>query len=177
MTLGQLGRSLVNMDIFTDVYWVMGRAAVGMSGIHGEFSNFNFNFLDLYDAYISRIHEPGTIIASYNLAAFRKDNINFIVLTDRRDGVPVGTQHGRSIFTRGRPVPAYLTVPSFEIKGELIYEGKASPNAILTQALGRFLLIFSATASASLHPEINYSGDLILVHKERIGILCLEKPR
>ena len=177
MTLGQLGRSLVNMDIFTDAYQVTGQTTIKTNNIHNKLSNPNSNFLDLHNAYISHIHEPGTIIASYNLAAFRKDNINFIVLTDRRDGVPVGTQHGRSIFTRGRPVPAYLTVPSFEIKGELIYEGKASPNAILTQALGRFLLIFSATASASLHPEINYSGDLILVHKERIGILCLEKPR
>lgn len=177
MTLGQFGRNLVNMDIFTDAYRVTGRATVGAGGIHAEISNPNSNFLDLQDAYISRIHEPGSIIASYNMAAFRKDNINFIVMVDRREGVPVGTQHGRSIFTRGRPIPAYLTVPSFEIKGELIYEGKPTPNAILTQALGRFLLVFTATASASLHPEISYSGDLILVHKERIGILCLEKPR
>jgi hypothetical protein len=177
MTLSQFGRTLVNMDIFTDAYRVTGRAAIGAGGIHAEISNPNSNFLDLQDAYISRIHEPGSIIASYNLAAFRKDNINFIVMADRREGVPVGTQHGRSIFTRGRPIPAYLTVPSFEIKGEIIYEGKPTPNAILTQALGRFLLVFTATASASLHPEISYSGDLVLVHKERIGILCLEKPR
>lgn len=172
-TFGVGARHLVNMDIFTDAYRISGRASVGAGGIHGELGNSNSDFLELQSAYISRIHQPGEIVSSYNLAAFRKENINFIVLQDRRDGIPVGTSGVRSIYTRGRPVPVFLTVPSFEIQGEVLVEGKPTPNAVISLSIGRFQLIFASKASASLYPDISYSGDLIMVNKERIGIICL----
>lgn len=168
---------IINLDLFTDSYRVTGRALVGTGGIHAALGDPNSDFLELEDAYISRINKPGEIIVNYNICAFRKDNINFIVLQDRRDGIPVGTQHVRSIFTRGRPIATFVTVPSFEIKGEIQHEGKLSPRDILVQSMGKFQLIFAAVASASLYPQISYSGDLILVHKERIGIFCLEQNK
>jgi hypothetical protein len=170
-------QNLVNLDLFTDAYRVTGRAAIGVGGIHAELGNPNSKYLELQDAYISRIHEPGVIVVNYQVAAFRKDNINFIVLQDRRDGIPVGTQHGRSIFTRGRSIPIFLTVPSFEIVGQAMHEGKLSAREILVQSMGSFQLVFAAKASASVYPTISYSGDLILVHKDRIGIFCLDNNK
>jgi len=165
---------LIHMDMFTDAYRVTGRVMVGAGGIHAELANPNSNFLELQDAYISRIHQPGEIVAHYKVAAFSKGNINFIVLQDRREGIPVGTQHGRSIYTRGRPMNVFLTVPSFEISGEIMHDGKIAPREILVQSVGRYQLVFSAKALASLYPDISYSGDLILVQKERIGIFSLD---
>ncbi|MEW5985213.1 MAG: hypothetical protein AB1791_01105 [Chloroflexota bacterium] len=165
-------RNKVSIDLFTDAYRVTGTAVIGAGGIHSELGNPASDFLELQDAYISRIQDPGDIVASYTQVAFRKENINFIVLQNRRDGIPTSTQHVRSVFLRGRPVPVFLTVPSFEIRGEILYEGKPKPRDVIVQAIGRFLPIFVAKASASLYPDISYSGDLILVHKDRIGILC-----
>lgn len=164
---------LISMEIFTDAYRVTGRVSVRGGGLMGELGDPNTDYLDLHEAYISRIHQPGHIIANYNLCSFRKDNINFIVLQDRRDGVAVGSSHGASIYNRGRPVPSFITVPSFEIHGDIMYEGKASPGAVLVHSIGRFQPIYEAEACASLYPEISYSGDLILVHKDRVGIFCL----
>lgn len=174
MAAGFGTRNLVNLDIFTDSYRVTGRTAVGAGGIHAELSNPNSKYLEIQEAYVSRINEPGILIASYQVAAFRKDNINFIVLQDRREGISLGTQHGRSIFNRGRPVTVFLTVPSFEIKGEIIHEGKMDPRDIIVKSMGNYQPIFSAKASASLYPDISYSGDLILVLKDSIGIFGLD---
>ena len=171
MTLGK--GAPINLDLFTDSYRVTGNTTVGVGGIHAELANPNSSFLEIKDAYISRINQPGEIVTSYSTAEFRKDNINFIVLQDRRVGIPVGTQHGRSIFTRGRPLSAFLTVPSFEIIGEITHEGKATPRDILVKTVGNYLLIFAGKASASLYPNIAYSGDLIMVSKDRIGLFCL----
>lgn len=166
--------NLIHVDMFTDAYRVTGRVMVGTGGIHAELANPNSRFLELQEAYISRIHQPGEIVVHYKVAAFNKDNINYIVLQDRREGIPVGTQHGRSIYTKGRALRVFLTVPSFEISGEIMHDGKVSPRDILVKSSGSYQLIFSAKASASLYPEISYSGDLILVQKERIGIFCLD---
>lgn len=169
-----IGRQAVNIDLFTDAYRITARALVpGAGGINAALGDLSTDFLDLEEAYVSRIHQPGDIIGNYKHGAFRKDNINFIVLQDRRDGVPMGTSHGYSVYSRGRPIPVFLTVPAFEIAGEVFYEGKATPSGVIIKSIGRFMPIFVAKASASLVPEISYSGDLILTNKERIGVFCL----
>lgn len=166
----RFSQQLVSLDIFTDAYRVTGHTMIGTGGIHAELSNPNRSFMDLEDAYISRINKPGEILVSYRETAFRKDNINFIVLQNKRDGLPVSSQ----IYTRGRAINIFLTVPSFEIRGEVFHEGRLLAGDMIGKALGQFLLIFSGSASASLYPDISYSGDLILVHRERVGIVGLE---
>ncbi len=168
------GKTVISLDLFTDAYRVTGYATVGAGGIQAELANPNSNFLELENAYISRMHQPGDIISSYNICAFRKDNISFILLQDRREGIAVGTQHGHSIFTRGRTAAVFITVPAFEIVGDVQHDGRIAPRDILVQSPGNFQPVFSARASAALYPEITYSGDLILVHKELVGIFCLD---
>lgn len=172
MSNPRVARQLLNLDLFTDAYRITGRAGVGVGGIHAELGNPTSNMLPLEDAYISRINQPGEILASYNKAAIRKENVNFIILQNRRDGIPMSAQ-GASVFTRGQAVEVFITVPSFEIRGEIHHSGKFTPREMLAQAVGNFLLVFSAKASASLYPDIDYTGDLFLVHKDRVGILCL----
>lgn len=172
-----LGKHIINVDLFTDAYRVSGRTQVGAGGLLAELNNPNTDFLDLEDAYLSRMHQPARIVGGYSEVAFRKDNINFVIFQDRRDGTTVGTSHGRSVFTRGRPVQAFLTVPAFEIRGQVLYEGKPSPSSILVHTLGRFQPVFEAHASAALYPQISYQGDLILVQKLMIGIFCLDLHR
>ena len=174
MSTSRFGRATVDLDLFTDSYRITGRAGMGVGGIHADLENSSSAFLELEDVYVSRIHQPGAIVAHYRVGVFRKENIHFIVLQDRRKGLSMGSQHGRSRFTRGRPQEIFMTVPSFEIRGEIQVEGKVVPRELLVKSLGQFQPVFAATASASLYPEITYSGDLILVHKERIGIFCLE---
>ena len=166
----RFSQQLISLDMFTDAYRVTGHALIGTGGIHSELSNPNRSFMDLEDAYVSRINQPGEIVASFKETAFRKNNINFIVLKNKRDGLPVSSQ----IYTRGRSINIFLTVPSFEIRGEIFHDGRLLASDIVGKAHGQFLLIFSGRASASLYPNISYSGDLILVHRERVGIVGLE---
>jgi hypothetical protein len=171
-----LGRHLINIDLFTDAYRVSGRTQIGTAGLLSELNNPNSDYLDLEDAYLSRIHEPGKIVADFAVAAFRKSNISFIILQDRRDGT-IGPGPTRSVYSRGRPVRVFLTVPAFELRGEVIHEGQVTPSAIMLNTLGNFQSIFAAEASAARFPDISYSGDLMLVQKERIGMFCLERPK
>lgn len=172
--VNRLARNVVNVDLFTDAYRVTGRATIHTSGgLHAELASANSSFLNLEDAYISRIHQPGEIVASYGTGAFRKDNINFLILQDRRDGIPAGAPQARSMFSsRGRPLDCFISVPAFEIQGEMNVVGKPNPRDLVINSPGNFLLVFGAKASAAAYPDISYSGDLILVQKERIGILA-----
>jgi hypothetical protein len=171
--MSTLGRHVINIDLFTDAFRVSGRTQVGSSGLLSELNNPHTDFLELDDAYISRIHEPGRIVGSYDKASFRKENISFVILQDRRDGMMMGTSSDRSIFARGRPIDVFLSIPSFEIYGSVLYDGQAAPSTILVHTLGHFQAVFDGKACAALFPDVVYSGDLILVQKDRVGIFCL----
>ena len=177
MATGLLGKRNIDLDIFTDAYRVSGRLTIGTAGVYTKLDNPSSNFLELNDAYVSRVHKPGEIIASYGAAAFRKDNINFVVLQHRRDGFATSTSRVGSVFTRGRLHEVLLTVPSFEVEGEVYLDSHVSPGALMTQTHGKYLMIFGGRAAASTKPEIAYSGDLIMVQKTQIGILCLGRDK
>lgn len=172
--MSALGRHIISLDLFTDAYRVSGRTQVGTSGLLSELNNPNTDFLELEEAYISRIHEPGKIVGSYSEVSFRKSNINFVILQDRRDGTLAGAPQGRSLFARGRPIQIFLTTPSFEIHGTVMHDGQTSPGAILVHTLGHFQPVFDAEACAALYPDVTYKGDLILVQKDYVGIFCLD---
>ena len=55
-----------------------------------------------------------------------------------------------------------------------MHEGPEDPSTILVHTLGHFQPVFEGQVSASLFPDISYSGDMILVRKERIAIICLQ---
>lgn len=171
--MSALGRHIISLELFTNAYRVSGRTEVATSGLLSELNNPNTDFLDLEDAYISRIHEPGKIVSSYAHASFRKRNINFIILQDRRDGTVLGAPQGRSLFARGRPLHVFLTTPTFEITGTVMHDGQTAPSTVLVHTLGHFQPVFEAEACAAMFPEVTYRGDLILVQKESVGIFCL----
>ncbi|MCB9431838.1 MAG: hypothetical protein H6668_07600 [Ardenticatenaceae bacterium] len=174
MGTSRYGRATADLDLFTDAYRITGRALVGAGGFQAELESSSSSYLEMEDVYISRINQPGEIVASYPTAVFRKDNINFIMVQEKRSGSGAGgAQFGRPLFTRGRPVAVFLTVPSFEIRGEVQQEGKVVLRELLAKSLGQFQPLQAAQASASLYPDISYSSDLLFVHKERIGIFCL----
>ena len=171
--MSALGRHIINLELFTDAYRVSGRTEVATSGLLSELNNPNTDFLELEEAYISRIHEPGKIVGSYAQASFRKRNINFVILQDRRDGTTTSGAQGRALFSRGRPIHVFLTTPSFEIEGTVMHDGQTAPSTILVHTLGHFQPVFDAEACAALFPQVTYRGDLILVQKEYVGIFCL----
>ncbi len=175
--MSALGRHIVNLELFTDAYRVSGRTQVATAGLLSELNNTSSDFLELEEAYLSRIHEPGKIIGSYSEVAFRKSNINFVVLQDRRDGAIVGAGQSRSVYGRGRPIQVFLTTPAFEITGTALHDGQTSPNTILVHTLGHFQPIFEAEARAALFPGVAYRGDLFLVQKELVGAFCLAHHR
>lgn len=128
------------------------------------------SYLELEDACVSRINAPGEIIAHYEEATIRKDNIVFIILARREDGDPP-----KSTGTFLRPVTrkAFITLPAFEVFGTIETDPNASPREILVQSVGRFVAIYDGAARAANYPKTEFNSRLILINRERIEALCL----
>ena len=123
-------RNMISADFLTSDYRISCRIAVPAGGLNSLLMDPLNSYLELEDAYISRINRPGEIVGSYTQCAFRKENINFVISQEVRRSVPRATGF---LSPRQSSVEVFLTVPSFEIKGTVRYEGVMSPVHLLTR--------------------------------------------
>jgi hypothetical protein len=163
----------ISADFYTDGYRISCQVPTPAGGgLHALLMDPLNSYLEVEDAYISRITDPGEIVAHYNLAAMRKENILFIILTRREDGA---LPRSSGSYLESSERAAFLTVPSFEIRGTIETDVKTAPRDILLQVAGRFVPVFEATAALGATPEIGFGGKLILVNKERIEAFCVSE--
>jgi hypothetical protein len=164
-------RGMLTADFFTHSYRISGRIGVGASGIYGILGDKTSIYMELEDAYVSRINDPAKIVAHYGLSALRKERISFIVLNRREEGVSV--VRGVTRYTQTKSYPVFCTVPFFEIRGKIEVHGKIDTlTSVLVQAMGQFFPIFESTASASLFPDVGFTGEAIIVNKDAVEIFC-----
>ena len=164
-------RNLVSGEFFTMGSRISCRIAVPVGGLNSILVDPLHSYLELEDAYISRINTPGEIVAHHQVAAIRKDNVLFILLPRIEEG---SVPKGAGGFVRPVTKETFLEIPSFEIRGNVEIEPNASPRDLLVQSIGRFMPVLDATATVALFPQISFGGKLVLVNKERIETLCLD---
>lgn len=164
-------RGWVLADFFTHSYRVSGSVDVRRLPLADQLNDRTTSYLLLEDAYVSPIDRPGDITASYAIAALRKPNINMAVLVSKDDGLSKKQSYGSYFGTSLRNV--FITVPQFEVRGFLQTVGKFDLHALLATGTDRFMPLLDGTTFASLKPEIQFDGGMILVNKDAVGVMCV----
>jgi hypothetical protein len=163
----------VAADFYTNGYRISCQVPTPAGGgLHALLMDPLNSYVEVEDAYISRITDPGEIIAHYDLAAMRKENILFIILSRREDGA-LPRSAGSYLESSERSV--FLTVPAFEIRGTIETDVKTAPRDILLQIAGRFVPVHDAKAGLATAPDTGFAGKLILVNKEQIEAFCVSE--
>lgn len=163
---------VIDLELYTDAHRIVGRIAV-RTGLISVLNNPDTDYLELLNVEVARITNPKKMIATYQSGSFRKDSVNFVILQNRREGLTRGTAANPSIYTRGKPTNIFMTVPSFEIRGEVMREGY-KPSHLLASSPGAFQPIFTASAASLFQPATIFSGDLIMVRKQIVGVFCFD---
>ncbi|MFQ5612926.1 MAG: hypothetical protein ACE5H9_12415 [Anaerolineae bacterium] len=164
--------SLLTADFFTADYRLSASVNVANRRLADILSDRISDFLEVRNVYVSRINSPGQIIGTYPQGALIKSHINFVVLPTEADGL--SKDHTYPAFNR-QANPAFMTLPSFEIRGKLQVTGKLNLRALLAIGTKKFMPLLQATATAALHPDISFSGPVILVNKVAIEVFCLDQ--
>jgi hypothetical protein len=166
-------RGWVTVDFFTHSYRVSGAVDVRRLPLADQLNDRTTSYLILEDAYVSSIDRPGEITASYAIAALRKDNVTMAVLVTTEDGLSKKHSYGSYFGTSLRNV--FITVPQFEVRGFLQTMGKFDLHALLATGTDRFMPLHDGTTFASLKPEVQFDGGMILVNKDAVGVMCVQE--
>jgi hypothetical protein len=166
-------RGWVAVDFFTQSYRISGTVDVRRIPLADQLNDRTTSYLMLEDTYVSPIDRPGDITASYAQAALRKENITMAVLTNKEDGLAKKQSYGSYFGTSLKNV--FITVPQFEVRGFLQVVGKFDLHALLATGTDRYMPILDGTTFASLWPDIQFDGGVILVNKDAVGVMCVQE--
>ena len=130
----------------------------------------NTSYLELDIAYVSRIDHPGEILADYALSIVRKDRLTFVVVAT---GLEMAIKQNTTTYAYRRQWPVFVTVPGFEITGQVEAPANVDLRALMAIGVERFIPIFNGTATLSMNQTIQFGGELILINKTAIEVLCI----
>ncbi len=160
----------ISADFFTDTYRISGSVDVYRLSLADQLNDPHISYIWLEEVYVSPINRPGEIMANYPIAALGKNNLTLVILSDHEEGLTKKQTHHSYVW--GKPRPIFLTVAGFEVRGE--WEIKGSFDVRMLARLELFLPIMGGVVSATLKPEIQYQGAMILVNKEALGVVHIQ---
>ena len=166
----QLGSKRLTADIFADSHRISTQMALRGRVLSDLLNDPNTSYLELDIAYVSRIDHPGEILADYALSIVRKDRLTFVVIAS---GLEMALKQGATAYTYRRQWPAFVTVPAFEITGQIEAPANVDLRVLMATGVDRFVPIYNGTATLSMDQTIQFSGELILINKTAIEVLCI----
>ena len=162
-------------DFFAQSYRISGRVDVRQNRLADQLNDHTTSFIQLEDVYISNIGRPAHISASHTMSILRKQSISAAVVAEQEDGMPREQTYGSYAGTYLHKV--FITIPSFEIQGDLHIAGRTDLRTLLATGTTEFVLLFNGKMKSALHPDTVFSGGAILVNKGHIGSFSLEKEK
>lgn len=169
-----INRGLQTYDLFVHNYRVSAQVDTRHRTMNDLLNDRLTAYLELFDSYVSRVDQPGRIVAHYPQAMLRKDGVSFVIVPEDQSR-PSG-QRAYSYIGRSR-YEAFLALPFFEVKGEMFFHGKLDLHHFLVKELEQFFPIGAGTARLALSPDITFEGKAFLVNKGRTEFFGVTEPR
>jgi hypothetical protein len=164
---------LLAVDFFTAGYRISGHISVRGNTVADILNDRLTSYLDLIDVYISRVSDPGGIVATYAEAQLNKENLLFAIIPAKERL----SRSGRSTSYFGRHSRRiWLALPTLEIEGRFEVTGLSLDwKAYLAQEVSYYIPIVDATARLTVRPEITFGGEAFLVNRAHIDLFCMEE--
>ncbi len=171
MRPAQVGSRRLTVDFFSYSHRISTQFLIRGRPLADTLNDHTLSYIDLDIAYVSRIDKPGELIADYAVSLLRKENISFCLVASQIEMAVKAAPSAQYFSHRSRKV--FCTVPSFEITGLIDVPSNVDLHKMMAIGVERFMPIYKATATISLLQSVEFSGELFLVNKEAVEVLCL----
>ena len=156
---------LLAVDFFTRGYRVSGHVNTRVRTVGDILDDRLMSYVELDDVYISRISDPGKIVAARSRALLHKDSLLFAIVPSKESL----SKAGRSVSYFGKHAhQAWLALPTFEIEGDLrVASLGVDLKAFLVKSVIDYVPILNGVARPSCWPDITFAGEAFLVNRQR----------
>jgi len=161
MSSVQYGR-VAQADFFTTTHRISGQVNTGPKPLSDMLNDRSLSYVMAVNVYVSRLSEPGEIVAHMPVAYLSKQNLSFVIVAARE-----ARQAERTRFS-AQEYRAVITLPAFEITGKFLGPLRVDMQVFSPASLDPFVLVTEATAQIVALPEVTFGGEVILVNGSRL---------
>ncbi len=155
----------VAADFFTQGYRISGIFMMQKRFLADVVYDPTTDYIEIQDAYVSPIMDPARISAHYNSTLVTKPHLDFFLTTNLKEGLRRDQQYGRGL----QRYPVFITVPFFEITGEILSSMRSFRGRLYLTKAGGFVTVLNVTARSTFNPDVVYEGAVSQVNREKIG--------
>lgn len=164
-----MGYDAETVEFFTHQYRIVGDAQLNGQRLTDVLNDDLQSSLELTDVQIFRLLPSSVVPEVRGSALLYKNNILFAIVRGQSVDAALRGFYKR-VDTSEWDVS--VTVPSFELRGEFHVRGTGDLKTMLLSWAGQFVPLTRAKAVFALYPEITFSGDVIIVNRAFIEIIC-----
>ena len=164
-------RSQTPAEFFSQSYRLSGTFDARQQSLGDLLYSSTSSYLTVENAYISPINHPSRISADYSSAIILKKSLTFVITAYKDDGLRRDQKYGNYLGPQLTTV--FITLPHFEITGDLRIPGRFDPRVLLSSQTESFLTLLNITAQVASNPEFTYQGEAGIVSKNKISFMGL----
>jgi hypothetical protein len=160
---------LVQIDLLTASYRIIGQLEVSSGGVLGVLSDPNSSFLEIHDANLARIHLSGKLVDQAPLVRVVKQQAIVVCLNRREDIGPYTAM--RSSYIRIQKYPLRITTNGYELDGSMEWPGRFDFVAIMAEGASDFFPLFDTSLTAILFPALLIQAPAVLFNRRHVNSL------
>ena len=161
MSSVQFGR-VAQADFFTTTHRISGQVNTGPKPLSDMLNDRSLSYVMAGNVYVSRLLEPGEIVAHVPVVYLSKENLSFVIVAARE-----ARQAERTRFS-AQEYKVLVTLPAYEITGKFLGPLRVDMQVFSPASLDPFVLVTEATAQIVALPEVSLCGEAILVNGARL---------
>lgn len=161
----------ISVEIYTSSHRILGRMDAGSSGLFSHLNIPTTSFIELEGAHLSRLHQPGRLVARYQELQLVKEHVVAILLSSRMEVGPAGVARGG--YTTTVPHGVHLALGGYELRGIIETAGKYDFGSMMFEGTRIFVPLYHATLIAILFPNVKAECPALLFNRNMVDIVAL----
>jgi len=164
---------LIPAEILTSSHYIFGQIKVIQSGLLGMLTDTTSSIIEVNEASIAPIQKPSNVINYASQLYMVRSEIAAVSLNKRDYMGLQGVMKGG--YQRLIPYPVQITTRTYDINGTLEWSGRFEFSALITEGTSNFFILYDATMTAPLYPELKIEAPIILVNRSFLESLIVNR--
>ncbi len=160
----------ITLDFLTPTHRISAHMVLRGRVLADVLNDVRTSFIPLEAVFLSRLEDPARILKSFGAAILSKSHITMAIVNV---GIELALKVVSPAYGSRKAYGVFATVPGFEIEGTIEFIGRPDLHALLVTNVERFIPVMHARAVMSERPEVNFTGELIFLNRDFVGLFAL----
>lgn len=162
---------LVSTEIYTSSHRILGRITAGSSGLFSFLNIPTTSYIEIENAHLSRLHQPGRLAGRYPTLWLVKNEIVAILLSSRLELGPSTVMRGG--YSTSVPHAVHIALGGYELRGTIETSGKFDFGDLIFSGDRIFIPLYTAELTAILFPTVRAESPAMLFNREMVDTIAL----